>query len=59
MERAEEGFDLLVQRAESDRTAADQLFALLYNELHRLAEYNLRRSNSTITLDATSLLHEA
>lgn len=59
MERAEDGFDLLVQRAESDRAAADQLFALLYNELHRLAEYNLRRSNSTITLDATALLHEA
>jgi RNA polymerase sigma factor (TIGR02999 family) len=52
-------FDLLIQRAESDRGAADDLFALLYRELHRLAEYNLRRSNASMTLDATTLLHEA
>jgi RNA polymerase sigma factor (TIGR02999 family) len=51
--------DLLIQRAGSDRSAADELFTGLYRELHRLAEYNLRRANSTITLDTTSLLHEA
>lgn len=51
--------DVLIQRAGSDGAAADELFALLYRELHRLAEYNLRRSNSTITLSATTLLHEA
>lgn len=51
--------DVLIQRAGSDGAAADELFALLYRELHRLAEYNLRRSNSTITLGATTLLHEA
>jgi RNA polymerase sigma factor (TIGR02999 family) len=51
--------DILIQRADADRDSADQLFALLYHELHRLAEHNLRRSNSTITLDATTLLHEA
>ena len=55
----ETDLDLLIQRAGSDRGAADELFALLYRELHRLAEINLRRSNSTITLDATTLLHEA
>ena len=55
----ETDLELLLQRAGSDRAAADDLFALLYRELHRLAEYNLRRSNSTITLDATTLLHEA
>jgi RNA polymerase sigma factor (TIGR02999 family) len=52
-------FDRLIQRAESDQGSADELFALLYQELHRLAEHNLRRSNATITLDATTLLHEA
>jgi len=57
--RVETDFDLLIQRAQTDRAAADDLFALLYRELHRLAEYNLRRSNATITLDATTLLHEA
>ena len=57
--RVEPELDLLIQRAGSDRAAADELFALLYRELHRLAEYNLRRNNSTITLGATTLLHEA
>ena len=51
--------DVLVQRAGSDPASADELFALLYRELHRLAESNLRRNNSTISLDATTLLHEA
>ncbi len=51
--------DVLIQRATSDHAAADELFALLYRELHRLAECNLRRNNSTITLGATTLLHEA
>lgn len=53
-------FEALIRRAdEADRDAADQLFALLYRELHRIAEYNLRRANTTVTLDATTLLHEA
>ncbi|MEO7103215.1 MAG: ECF-type sigma factor [Gemmatimonadaceae bacterium] len=51
--------DALIERANTDPGSADELFALLYGELHRLAEYNLKRSNSTITLDATMLLHEA
>ncbi|MEO9224898.1 MAG: ECF-type sigma factor [Gemmatimonadaceae bacterium] len=55
----EPDFDRLVQRASSDTAAADVLFARLYAELHRIAEYNLRRAGSTITLDTTSLLHEA
>ena len=57
--RVETDLDRLIQRAESDQGSADELFALLYQELHRLAEHNLRRSNATITLDATTLLHEA
>ncbi|HET8655104.1 MAG TPA: ECF-type sigma factor [Longimicrobiaceae bacterium] len=53
-------FDALVRRADgADPEAADHLFALLYEELHRLAEHHLRRAGSTATLGATTLLHEA
>lgn len=55
----ESDLDTLIQRADTDGAVADELFTRLYSELRRLAEYNLRRANSTITLDATSLLHEA
>jgi RNA polymerase sigma factor (TIGR02999 family) len=37
----------------------DELFSTLYSELHRLAEYNLRRSGGALTLGATTLVHEA
>ena len=50
----------LVQRADrADPRAVDQLFALLYQELHQLAERHLQRSGSTLTLGATTLVHEA
>jgi len=50
----------LIRRADqADREAADQLFGILYDELHRLAEYNLRRTGYALTLGATTLLHEA
>jgi RNA polymerase sigma factor (TIGR02999 family) len=55
----ESDLDTLIQRAGSDRAAADDLFSRLYGELRRLAEYNLRRAGTAITLDTTSLLHEA
>jgi RNA polymerase sigma factor (TIGR02999 family) len=35
------------------------LFAVLYDELHRLAESHLRRSGPDLTLSATTVLHEA
>lgn len=50
----------LIERAgNSDPVAADALFEMLYAELHRIAESNLRRAGSSITLGATTLLHEA
>jgi RNA polymerase sigma factor (TIGR02999 family) len=50
----------LIRRADqADAAAADQLFALLYDELHRLAERSLRRSGAPVTLGPTTLLHEA
>lgn len=52
--------DTLIQRADrADQAAAVELFARLYEELHRLAEHNLRRAGSGLTLGATTLLHEA
>jgi RNA polymerase sigma factor (TIGR02999 family) len=56
----QQAFQTLIRRAdEADREAADKLFAMLYHELRRLAEHNLRRANSPLTLGTTTLLHEA
>lgn len=50
----------LFRAAESERSGgSDQLFAALYAELHRLAEQQLRRGGSELSLSATTLLHEA
>ena len=47
----EHEIETLLQRADhADRAAADALFVLLYHELHRLAEANLRRAGSMLTL---------
>ena len=52
--------ETLIRRADqADPQAADQLFALLYHELHRLAEHHLRRGGSALTLGPNTLLHEA
>ena len=50
----------LIDSAESgDATAADELFALLYQELHRIAERQLHQAGSDLSLGTTTLLHEA
>ncbi|MEP7325083.1 MAG: ECF-type sigma factor [Gemmatimonadota bacterium] len=50
----------LLRRAEgADPVVADQLFALLYNELRRLADAHLRRGHAPLTLGTTTLVHEA
>jgi RNA polymerase sigma factor (TIGR02999 family) len=52
--------DQLIRTADAgDGTAAKELFATLYRELHGLAERQLRRSGAGLTLGATTLLHEA
>jgi RNA polymerase sigma factor (TIGR02999 family) len=50
---------LIVQAEEGDVSAADELFTLLYAELHRLARSQLARSFGDATLGTTTLLHEA
>ena len=42
-----------------DSAAAEQLFAALYGELHRMAQRQLHRNAFGSTLGATTLLHEA
>ncbi len=42
-----------------DGLAANELFATLYRELHTIAEHQLRKSDASFTLGATTLLHEA
>ena len=56
----ERSISSLIASAESgDRAAADTLFTTLYAELHRLAQRQLARSSSELTLGTTTLLHEA
>ena len=51
--------DLIRDADEGNRLAANELFATLYRELHAIAESQLRRSDASFTLGATTLLHEA
>jgi RNA polymerase sigma factor (TIGR02999 family) len=49
----------LIQSSEGGNAAARQeLFSVLYRELHRIAQRELRR-NASLTLSPTALLHEA
>ena len=50
----------LVEAAErGDAKAADQLFSLLYAELHRVASRELARQGAPISISPTTLLHQA
>lgn len=50
----------LISAAErGDRPAADALFSALYAELHRIAKRELARRGASVTLGATTLLHQA
>lgn len=50
----------LIRTADAgDGAAANQLFATLYQELHAMAERQLRRWGPDLTLGTTTLLHEA
>jgi RNA polymerase sigma factor (TIGR02999 family) len=51
---------LLITSAENgDIAAADELFAALYAELHRMAKRELARQGAPPSLSVTTLLHEA
>jgi RNA polymerase sigma factor (TIGR02999 family) len=42
-----------------DRHATDRLFALLYEDLHRMARNRMRQSGELTLLDTTALVHES
>jgi DNA-directed RNA polymerase specialized sigma24 family protein len=50
---------LIASTESGDHAAADALFTALYAELHTLAERQLARRGSDLTLGVTTLLHEA
>jgi RNA polymerase sigma factor (TIGR02999 family) len=50
---------LLATAEGGDRAAADAVFAALYEELHRMARRELARRGGSVTLSATTLLHDA
>lgn len=48
----------LLRAGATDNAAAEEPFARLYRELHRLAEHQLTRQGGALTLGATTLVHE-
>src|SRR5579864_1081272 len=50
---------LLVQWANGDKQALDDLTPLVYRELRRLAASHLRKERKSHTLQPTALVHEA
>lgn len=50
---------LLAQWRAGDEESLRRLVPLVYNELHRLAHYHLRRERPDHTLQTTALVHEA
>lgn len=50
---------LLASAAEGDQAAADKLFPIVYDELHRRAASYMRGERIDHTLQATALIHEA
>ena len=51
--------ELLVKARSGDSSALANVFPLIYGELHRLAELQLRREPDGHTLSPTALVHEA
>lgn len=50
---------LLESARAGERSAVDQLMPMLYDELRRIAQYQLDQHSDPPTLQATSLVHEA
>lgn len=49
----------ILQSAEADACASEELLPLVYEELRQLAAMRMARQNGTQTLQATALVHEA
>ena len=56
----EPGLTALIRRARlGDAEAADQLFAVVYDDLRRLARARLRAKGRSVLLDTSALVHES
>lgn len=51
--------ELLLHWGKGDANVMEELWPLVYNELRRLAHYQLRRERPNHTLQTTALVHEA
>ena len=51
--------EIFVRAEGGDAAARETLFAMLYDELHRLAHSQVARARGAMTWDTTTLLHEA
>lgn len=51
--------ELLKQAQVGNKNALDQLLPLVYDELRKLASYQLRRERGNHTFQPTALVHEA
>lgn len=59
MSSAKSVTQLLADWGSGDKAALEELMPLVYQELHRLAAYYLRRERQEHTLQATALINEA
>ena len=50
--------ELLAHLREGDAASFDQLFGIVYDELHRIAHHYLQRERKGHTLNTTALVHE-
>ena len=59
MDQPTQATQLLIRLGEGDPRAPEQLLALLYTELHRLAKNYMAHERDAHTLQATALVNEA
>jgi RNA polymerase sigma factor (TIGR02999 family) len=58
-DKAADVAQILAAATAGDRSAIDQLYAILYPELRALAHRRVRGSENAVALDTTSLVHES
>ncbi len=51
--------ELLRSWSEGDEAAGEELFPMVYGELRRISEVQIRKSSTPVTMQATEILHEA
>lgn len=51
--------ELLIRLGQGNRSALDELFPLVYRELHRIAKRSMAHQNADQTLQTTAMIHEA